>query len=68
VGLDTTVFRVEGALSLRVRADTRQRLGRGEVPQAEPAYDAQIRPLKQLKKNRYPRVPDGKGDGNYDSG
>jgi hypothetical protein len=29
------VFRVEGSLSLRVRADTRQRLGRGEVPQAD---------------------------------
>ena len=30
------VFRVEGSLSRRVRADTRQRLGRGEVPQADP--------------------------------
>ena len=34
-GPDTTVFRVEGFLSLRVRADTRQRLGGGEVPQAD---------------------------------
>ncbi|HEY6813596.1 MAG TPA: hypothetical protein VI074_13010, partial [Propionibacteriaceae bacterium] len=35
-GPDTTVFRVEGSLSLPVRADTRQRLGRGEDPQADP--------------------------------
>jgi hypothetical protein len=29
------VFRVEGSLSLPLRADTRQRLGQGEVPQAD---------------------------------
>jgi hypothetical protein len=35
VGPDTAVFRVEGSVSLPVRADTRQRLGRREVPQAD---------------------------------
>jgi hypothetical protein len=29
------VFRIEDSLLLRVGADTRQRLGRGEVPQAD---------------------------------
>jgi hypothetical protein len=35
VGPDTTAFRVEGSLSLPVRADTRQRLGQGEGSQAD---------------------------------
>jgi hypothetical protein len=42
VGPDTTVSRVEGSLSLPVRADTRQRLGRGEGPQADPLTERPV--------------------------